>query len=123
MMRKLFIISTLVFWLAVFGFWAVNIWLPKPQAGGSEVTAAGKRYTLAVLAGHHRADDCWMAIDGVVYDFSAYLPQHPADPALMLTWCGKEATQAFHTKTKGRPHSNYASQLLPQYRVGLLREE
>ncbi|MDZ7663320.1 cytochrome b5-like heme/steroid binding domain-containing protein [Thiohalophilus sp.] len=123
MMRKLFIVSTLLFWIAVAGFWAADVWLPEPMGEGTSATAAGKHYTLAELAGHDQADDCWMAIDGVVYDFSAYLPQHPAAPAVMLAWCGKEASQAFHTKTKGRPHSNYASQLLPQYRLGLLRGE
>ena len=122
MMRKLFIASTLVFWLAVSGFWAASLWLPEPLAASARVTAE-PRYSLAELIPHSQANDCWMAIDGVVYDFTHYLPQHPAPPELMMAWCGKEATQAFRTKTKGRPHSSYALQLLPQYRIGELRVE
>lgn len=123
MMCKLFITSTLVFWLAVGGFWAAAVWFATPEAESTRVSAAEPYYSLAELAAHDRADDCWMAIDGGVYDFTQYLPTHPAPPSLMLAWCGKEATQAFHTKTKGRPHSPYAEQLLPQYRIGELREK
>jgi len=115
MMRKLFIASTFLFWLAVLGFALTPVDLP-PQA------AAERRYTLQEVALHHQPDDCWMAIGGIVYDFSAYLPEHPSDPKIILPWCGKEATQAFLTKTKGRAHSSYASQLLAQYRIGTLRE-
>jgi cytochrome b involved in lipid metabolism len=122
-MRKLFIASTLVFWFAVAGFWAAGLWLPEPSAQSAPMTAADSHYTLAELAVHNQVDDCWMAIDGSVYDFTRYLSQHPAPPALMLAWCGKEATQAFNTKTKGRPHSPYAAQLLPQYCIGELGEE
>lgn len=121
MMRKIFVFSTAAFWLAVAGFWSSTLWLPGDLAGAGAV-AADKELTLAEVARHGKPADCWMAINGQVYDFSAYLPQHPADPALMLAWCGKEASEAYRTKTKGRPHSPYADQLLPRYRVGRLRE-
>ena len=65
-------------------------------------------------------DNCWMAIRGTVYDLSAYLPRHPSPPEIVLPWCGKEATEAYDTKTKGRPHSAYADELLAKYRIGIL---
>jgi cytochrome b involved in lipid metabolism len=55
-----------------------------------------------------------------VYDFTAYLPGHPADPAVIQPWCGKDASEAYRTKTRGRPHSPYADTLLPRYRIGAL---
>jgi cytochrome b involved in lipid metabolism len=119
MMRKLFIVSTLAFWLAVVGFWVTGLWFPAETSGG-EAVAAEPVWALAELARHDKAEDCWMAIDGAVFDFSAYLPQHPSKPDVILPWCGKEATEAYRTKTKGRPHSAYADQLLPQYRIGKL---
>lgn len=122
-MRKLFIAGTLMFWLAVVGFWAVGFWFTEPAAESSGVSVNQPRYTLTELAAHNQADDCWMVINGSVYDFTQYLPQHPAPPGMMLDWCGKEATQAFNTKTIGRPHSPYAVQLLSQYRIGELSEE
>lgn len=122
-MRRLFWISTSLFWLAVAGFWVAPLWLPEDMSSREAgAQAAERRYTLAELAGHARPEDCWMAIGGVVYDFTAYLPQHPADPALLRAWCGKEASQAYQTKTRGRPHSPYADSLLPKYRIGRLAE-
>lgn len=119
-MRRLFISSTSLFWLAVLGFWAASAFLP--DAPDTQALAADKAYSLSQVAKHAAKDDSWMAIAGQVYDFSAYVPQHPADPALFLPWCGKEATQAYRTKTKGRPHSAYADQLLPKYRIGVMTE-
>ncbi len=120
MIRKLFIASTLLFWFAVAGFWVSSLWFAVPVVESIQKTTADSHYSLAEVATHNHADDCWMAINGLVYDFTTYLPKHPAPPELMLAWCGKDATQAFRTKTKGRPHSPYAIQLLPQYRVGKL---
>lgn len=119
MMRKLFLASTAIFWLAVAGFWLADLWLPAELADPNAV-AAEPSYRLADVAKHGKQSDCWMAIDGQVYDLSAYLPQHPADPKIVLPWCGKEATQAYRTKTLGRAHSPYADQLLAKYRIGKL---
>lgn len=123
MMRKLFILSTACFWLAVAGFWSASLWLPGDLASPGAVAAdkAHTSYTQAEVARHAQPSDCWMAIDGQVYDLTAYVPQHPAEPALMLAWCGKEASEAYRTKTKGRPHSPYANQMLATYRIGTLR--
>lgn len=127
MMRRLFIMSTTAFWLAVVALWSSAPWLPEEPAAPSPSpspapVAADKVYTPADLARHASADDCWMAIGGQVYDLTAYLPKHPADDALMLAWCGKEASEAYRTKTTGRAHSPRADQLLPPYRIGVLAE-
>lgn len=82
-----------------------------PEARDGGAVAADQSYSLAEVAKHAKQDDCWMAIDGQVYDFTAYVAQHPSQPGVFLAWCGKEATQAYRTKTKGRPHSPYADQL------------
>lgn len=121
MMRRLFIVSTAFFWLAIGGFWAAATWLPE-ASDTRAVAGEEKAYTLAQIAAHATRDNCWMAIRGQVYDFTAYLPQHPADPSVFLPWCGKDATQAYDTKTKGRPHSPYADQLMAKYRIGVLRK-
>ncbi|MDD2914869.1 MAG: cytochrome b5 domain-containing protein [Gallionella sp.] len=122
-MRKLFIISTVIFWLAVAGFWLADLYMTTiPVTDVSPVVEpAAKGYLLAEVAGHAKQDDCWMAIEGSVYDFTTYLPDHPSAPELILPWCGKEATQAWQTKNKGRAHSSRANQLLEKYRIGTLR--
>jgi cytochrome b involved in lipid metabolism len=103
-MRRLYVIATLAFWLMVAGTWA--------GASAERVIVA------AELARHATPQDCWMAIRGSVYDLTSYLPDHPSRPEIIEPWCGKEATQAYETKTKGRPHSSAADQLLPALRIG-----
>lgn len=93
------------------------------QAPAAKGTAPTRRaYTLQEVAQHATAKDCWMAIHGKVYDFSAYIPQHPSAPEVMTRHCGKEATRAFDTKDRGRPHGDYAKGLLARYEVGALRD-
>lgn len=120
MMRTIFISSSVLFWLAVAGFWIASVTLSNPLAETSVSTQ--KHYTLKDVAQHNQGDECWMVIDNVVYDFTDYIPMHPAPLNMMLDWCGREASEAFHTKTKGRPHSNYAIELLEKYRIGELRQ-
>lgn len=114
MIRLLFITGTLGFWLAIAAF---RLAAPEPARIVTEVPAA-PGYALATVAGHRTQDDCWMVIDGVVYDLSAYLPRHPADPALFAAWCGRDASEAYSSKGIGRPHSARADDLLAQYRIG-----
>lgn len=118
-MRRLFVLSTILFWLATGGFWAADLWLPE-SSDTRAVAAQEKTYTLTEIARHATGKDCWMAIRGQVYDFTTYVPQHPADSSVFASWCGKEATEAYQTKTRGRPHSPYADQLMTRYRIGVL---
>ena len=39
-------------------------------------------------------------------------------PQIIEPWCGKDATEVYNTKTKNRPHSKEADELLPKYRIG-----
>ena len=118
MTRKLYIVSTTVFWLVVFGLGMTSaLWNPVEQG---DAQAQGKTITLAELAKHAAPGNCWMAIRGSVYDLSAYLPAHPSPPDIVLPWCGKEASEAYETKNKGRPHSAQADELLARYRIGTL---
>jgi cytochrome b involved in lipid metabolism len=108
-------------------FWAsvISIWAFAVLAGGAAPADAGATpaaVTLEEVAEHAAADDCWMAIDGVVYDVSRYIPRHPTSPSVMTPWCGKEASEPYRTKGYGRPHSPAADALLPAYRVGRLVE-
>jgi hypothetical protein len=93
---------------------------PRPPAPAEDALPV---FTLDELAQHATEDDCWMAIRGTVYDFTEYIPQHPTAPDIMTDWCGKEATEAYETKTYGVPHSELADQLLENYEVGLLAVE
>ena len=123
-MRKLFIISTATFWLAVTVFWLSSRFLTPQEINVTATVAepALREYNLNEVSQHNRENNCWMAIEGQVYNLTAYLPEHPSDPAIVLPWCGKEASNAWQTKTVGRPHSSRAKHLLERYLIGKLDE-
>lgn len=119
-MKSVYLISTLLFWLAVAAVWGISAWRRDGRQTSNEITEP--RYRLEAVAAHNRAGDCWMAIGGEVYDLTEYLPKHPTSPAVIVPWCGKEATVAYNTKNRGRPHSAYASEQLTKYRIGKLTD-
>jgi len=79
--------------------------------------------TLEELAAHDGAESCWKAIDGRVYDITDYLSFHPTPEAVILAWCGKEASEAWHNKRPGVPHSPRAEGMLEGYLIGRLVDE
>jgi cytochrome b involved in lipid metabolism len=88
---------------------------PRTEKSAAE---KGRLVSLDEIARHGKATDCWMAIEGGVYDFTDYISVHPTAPAVLTKWCGKEATEAFNTKGYGSPHSPAARAMLPKYLVG-----
>ncbi len=128
-MKKTVLVATIAYWCFMIGVVVAGRQqapdaddeAPQPPVQIAQAPAA-KQYTLKEVARHANAKDCWMAIGGKVYDFSAYLPQHPSAPEVMTRHCGKEATHAFDTKDRDRPHSDYARSLLAKYLIGMLRE-
>lgn len=118
-MRKLYLFGTGIFWLAVLVLWVENNRLP-PAVVEVKPPSAEVQIALSDVARHSSDTDCWMAIDGLIYDLTAYLPEHPSRPSIIVPWCGREASEAYQTKTKGRSHSQEANQLLIKYRIGVL---
>lgn len=128
MMRRLVLTATALFWLGMVGF---ALW-PAWRGGDTGIVEVDtpapaeplvRRLTIAELARHDRSDDCWIAIDGTVYDVSDYAARHPAEPEALNVWCGREASEAYRTKGLpggGRPHSARADAMLPRYRIGTL---
>lgn len=121
MMRRLYVSATVIFWLLVIVFWAGS--LHVPPADERTAVAVDKLIAPAELARHALPEDCWMAVRGSAYDLSAYLPDHPSRPDVILPWCGREASEAYNTKNKGRAHSPYADELLVKYRIGAMTPE
>lgn len=77
--------------------------------------------SLKELNTHNNADNCWLAIDGKVYDVTEFIASHPGGQAI-LEGCGMDATQLFETRPMGSqtPHSATARARLPQYEIGVL---
>lgn len=74
--------------------------------------------TVEELAKHHTRSDCWMAIDGVVYDVSRFVPFHPGGTKVLEMYAGRDATGPFQ-----RSHATSAVlECIAAFRVGRLVE-
>lgn len=74
-------------------------------------------YTMEKVAKHNNRNDCWIVIDGNVYNVTDWISKHPGGVQPILNYCGKDATQAF----KGKPHSAKAEQIKERYYIGKLQ--
>lgn len=54
-----------------------------------------KQISQQELKKHTKKDDCWIAINGVVYDVSRYIDKHPGGPANLLHHAGADGTRSF----------------------------
>jgi cytochrome b involved in lipid metabolism len=92
------------------------------QQNSSPTNSSSSSYTKGQLATHNKPADCWMAINGGIYDVTNYVDMHPGGADIVLMYCGKDATQAYNTQGgRGRGHSSRADALLAQYKVGTLQ--
>ena len=88
----------------------------------ASTTNDSKSYTLAELSKHKSSSDCWLAINGNVYNVTQYLDFHPGGADIILMFCGQDATKAYNTKGgRGGGHSSRADNQLANYIIGTLK--
>jgi cytochrome b involved in lipid metabolism len=90
--------------------------LPEPQATQAEDAPQMKAYDLPEVAQHATDADCWLAVDGKVYDVTQAVDKHPGGPAI-LKGCGKDATELFNGVEK---HGEQARGFLQNLQIGTL---
>ena len=79
-----------------------------------------KNIAIDEVGKHAVSGDCWLAIEGNVYDVSSFIPKHPGENAI-LQGCGKDATEMFNSRPgKGTSHSEKARGLLEDLQIGVL---
>ena len=93
----------------------------------SEASGAAQTntFSLAEVAEHNVEADCWLAIDGGVYDVTGFIASgnHGGGDAI-LEGCGKDATELFDTRPmgSGTPHSSKARGFLQGFKIGDLAQ-
>ncbi|MBA0682291.1 hypothetical protein Goari_024021 [Gossypium aridum] len=75
-----------------------------------------KLYTMEEASQHNTKDDCWVVIDGKVYDVTPYLDEHPGGDDVVLAATGKDATDDF----EDAGHSKSAKELMLNFCIGEL---
>lgn len=83
----------------------------------TETTA--NTYTMAQVAEHGDATSCWSAINGNVYDLTAWVGSHPGGERAILSLCGEDGSASFNGQ-----HGSYQQALdaLATMKIGTLAE-
>lgn len=110
---------------------ATEVEMENEEMQGEETSATDdsemmdtNEYTLAEIAEHASADDCWLLIEGKVYDVTSYIDggKHPGGAAL-LQGCGKDSTELFNDRPNGSgAHSENARGYLENFYIGEFTE-
>jgi cytochrome b involved in lipid metabolism len=61
-------------------------------------TAAAPTYTLADVAKHNTAADCWSIVNGTVYDLTSWITKHPGGAEAITAMCGIDGTAMYNGK-------------------------
>lgn len=88
----------------------------EPAVEEAAATEESSGYTLEDVASHDSASDCWIVLDGTVYDVTDYVSSHPGGSAI-LRGCGEDATALF----EAQGHSAAANAIKAKYEIGSLQ--
>ncbi|MFA6515389.1 MAG: cytochrome b5 domain-containing protein [Candidatus Paceibacterota bacterium] len=97
----------------------------------NQLATSGKSLVLDMteIAKHNKQTDCWILINGKVYNITSYFGSHPGGNDTMTATCGKNATAAYATKNPSAnrssgssAHSSSANSMLGNYYLGDLNQ-
>lgn len=57
--------------------------------------ARGNSVSVSEIIKHNTDTDCWICVDGIVYDITEFAPNHPGGPHIIYKYAGKDATRAY----------------------------
>ncbi|XP_051113519.1 cytochrome b5-like [Andrographis paniculata] len=73
-----------------------------------------KVFTMQEVSQHTSREDCWLLIDGKVYDVTKFLEDHPGGDEVLLASTGKDATDDF----EDIGHSDSAKASMEEFYIG-----
>ena len=66
------------------------------SAKGSAEPTQERTFTVEEVAKHSTEKDCWLIIEGQVYDVTKFVPRHPGG-SLIYVKAGGDSTQLFYS--------------------------
>ncbi len=81
-------------------------------------TTTPGQFTMIDVSTHNTESSCWTAINGSVYDVTAWISAHPGGKRSIIGLCGIDGSDAFNGKHGGqaRPASELAT-----FKIGILK--
>lgn len=92
---------------------------PAQQEEAGQDDAEGDAVTMEEVEQNDSPDSCWAAIDGVAYDLTEWIEEHPGGPDRIEALCGTDATDDFEGQHSGeeRPEEQ-----LSEFEIGELED-
>ncbi|TKA66530.1 hypothetical protein B0A55_10255 [Friedmanniomyces simplex] len=56
-----------------------------------------QKVSVADITKHATAEDCWILVNGKVYDLTRFAPEHPGGPDMIYKYAGKDGTKTYNT--------------------------
>ena len=84
----------------------------------TDSTATSKTISLSEVASHDSESDCWMAVDGKVYEVTNFIKSHPGGNVI-VQGCGKDASRLFSSEHGSSVEK--AREQLPPFEIGVLQ--
>ncbi|KAL4574733.1 hypothetical protein LXL04_021569 [Taraxacum kok-saghyz] len=78
-----------------------------------------KNFVFEDVIKHNKTKDCWLVIDGKVYDVTPFMEDHPGGDEVLLAATGKDATDDFEDVG----HSDDARGMMHKYYIGEIDRE
>lgn len=88
------------------------------QPSVSTTPTESPKIASAEVAKHSTKDNCWVIVDGKVYDVTKIIPVHKGGEKAITTWCGKDASEAFNKRGGNGPHPASAMDILTKTLMG-----
>lgn len=76
-----------------------------------------KEFTESEVAKHNTEHDCWMIINGIVYNLTKFVNKHPGGKQTILNFAGKDGSEVFNTVHQKGPQKF----VLKMFKVGVLK--
>lgn len=93
----------------------------QPNSGSNNILS-NLSLTNNEVAKHSSVNDCWIIVQGSVYNVTQYLALHPGGSNIIIPFCGQDATSAYANRGGRGSHSVQADSDLSKLRLGLLNE-
>ncbi|KAJ9539590.1 hypothetical protein OSB04_026096 [Centaurea solstitialis] len=78
------------------------------------MASATKNFVFKEVSNHNKTKDCWLVINGKVYDVTPFMEDHPGGDEVLLAATGKDATDDFEITG----HSDEAKEMMHKYYIG-----
>ncbi|MBW7959892.1 hypothetical protein B6D29_01240 [Microgenomates bacterium UTCPR1] len=91
------------------------------EMSGGSFKANRKEFASGEISKHNSKEDCWLIIDGSVYNVTEFIDIHPGGAEKLIALCGQDASLGFETKDGIGSHSQRAKQELATMKIGDLK--